>query len=146
MSIHIQIFKNIWKEIKVYKFPLKYSRSIQMINKIHEKAYKYMKKYLNFHKNTQETYKYLTKNHEKACKKLKYFITWHIKPKIQSKNIYEFNKNHIHLYEKMDNSYKTSVKITIIQQKCIISHAKLHENYQKFNKIYIITCKTWIFH
>ena len=85
------------------------------------------------------------KNHEKTYKKLKYFITWHIKPKIQSKIYTNSVKNHKHLYENMDNSCKTLLKITNIQQKCIISPAKLHENYQKVNKIYNITCKTLIF-
>ena len=38
-----------------------------------KKHTKYMKKYTNFHKNTQETYKCLTKNHEKTRKKNKIF-------------------------------------------------------------------------
>ena len=68
-----------------------------------------------------------------------------IKPKIQSKMYTNSIKNDLHLYENMDNSCKTSLKINNIQQKCIISPAKLHENYQKFNKMYNITCKTLIF-
>ena len=59
------------------------------------------------------------KNHEKTYKKLKYFITRHIKPKIQSKIYTKSLKNHIHLYENMDNSCKTSLKITNFQQKYI---------------------------
>ena len=48
-----------------------------------------MKKYTNLYTFTQETYKISKKTIEKYMKnytkKLKYFITWHIKPKIQWK-------------------------------------------------------------
>ena len=56
------------------------------------------------------------------------------KPKIQSKIYTNSIKNHIYLYENMDNSCKTSLKITNIQQKCLISPTKLHENYQKLQQ------------
>ena len=53
-----------------------------MFNKIH-------KHYANFHINTEKTYKFSKKTIEKYMKKytkkLKYFITYNRKPKIQSK-------------------------------------------------------------
>ena len=56
------------------------------------------------------------------------------KPKIQSKIYTNSIKNHIYLYENMDNSCKSSLKITNIQQKCLITPTKLHEIYQKLQQ------------
>ena len=69
------------------------------------------------------------------------------KPKIQSKIYTNSLKNHIHLYENMDNSCKSSLKLltfnkntykfnkmTDIHMKTGTSHAKLHENHQKLQQ------------
>ena len=62
-----------------------------------------MKKYKKVHTFAQETYKiYKTiENYiQNYTKKLKYFVTWHIKSKIQLKLSYKLSRNIIQLYKK----------------------------------------------
>ena len=56
------------------------------------------------------------------------------KPKIQSKIYTNSIKNHIYLYENMDNSCKSFLKLLTFQQKCLITPTKLHEIYQKLQQ------------
>ena len=51
---------------KLYKFPYRYSRNIQVFNKIHEKVCRFPYNYIQ-----------MMNKHTKIYKKLQYFITWH---------------------------------------------------------------------
>ena len=85
-----------WKYVNIdVKFNKKFSGtmnvSIQLLKKptdFLKSITKCMKKYTNFHTIIQKTHKFSKINnkiHEKVYKKIKYFRTWHIKPKNQSK-------------------------------------------------------------
>ena len=79
-----------------YKKVLNY---IESLMKISNHRCEFQQKFLWYHEcfntitqETQKISKIYNKIHDKVYKKLKYFITWHIKPK----NMYKFIKNNIY--------------------------------------------------
>ena len=70
-----------------------------------------MKRIKKFHTCTEGTYKIsksYRKIHKKVYKKMKYFITWYLKPKIEWKIPYKSSRNIIQFYEKHNHIPKNN--------------------------------------
>ena len=94
------------------KFNKKFSDTMKVSIQLIKKPINFLKSITNYKK--------------KYTSKLKYFITWHIKPKKPIKNIYNFIKNDLNSHENIHKSCKILIKMTYIQPK-----------------IYKDTCKTF---